>query len=67
MNVATSYFQNLLGSHQDVNDFFDDIDFPDLSVMQADYLMRPFNRMDLQLTLEKMAKSKTPGPDDFPT
>ena len=67
-NVAVSYFQKLLGSSCDVQEFSD---WPEmqginkLSEGEQHELINPFTAVDVLATFKAMAKGKSPGPDGY--
>ena len=64
--VAVSYYQNLLGTSRDVDEFPVDISLPRIMEAQAFDLQKSFNCEDILNTLRSMPKCKSPGPDGFP-
>lgn len=63
--VAVNHFKNLIGTENPVLPFLDDLNVPQLSPSQAEYLARPFTSGDILDTLKSMPKNKSPGPDGF--
>lgn len=62
-NVAVSYFKNILGTPNVVEDFPLDISLPSLSLNQIADLDAPFSAEDIYKVFKSMAKRKSPGPD----
>lgn len=64
--IATTYFENLLGSNHEVEDFPEDIALRTVTEDQSLSLEKPFFRDEVLITLKSIAKHKSRGPDDFP-
>lgn len=64
-STAVNYFQNLLGTTTEVEQFPDDLSIPFLSKAQQDSLTQPVSSVEIFLVFKHMAANKSPGSDGF--
>lgn len=59
--TAVSYFEHLVGSTHQVDDFPDDFTLNQLTSDQADGLLMPFTAEDVFSTMKLLWKNRSPG------
>ncbi|XP_074300693.1 uncharacterized protein LOC141631995 [Silene latifolia] len=67
-DLIMNHFQNLFTSSLPSTSFseLEDLSFPQLDVLQQDYLSQPFTASDVKKAFFDMKPNKSPGPDGFP-
>lgn len=64
-NVATSYYQSILGSSFPVAEIDNEVALPQITTVDREMLSGQFSAAEVLFSFKSMAKYRSPGPDGF--